>query len=112
MGGYLLLFPKARVDVLFILIIIFKVIPLPAWVVLGIWFGLQIFGGLNAVAGGGGVAYLAHLGGFVAGVILTYPLWRRLGGTKFWQVSHGHPRHPETDYSSIKSRIPSVRRKK
>ena len=38
MGGYLLLFPKARVDVLIILIIIFRIIPVPAWIVLSAWW--------------------------------------------------------------------------
>ena len=45
MGGYLLLFPRARVDVLFIFIIIVRIIPLPAWTMLGLWFALQIFNG-------------------------------------------------------------------
>lgn len=111
MGGYLLLYPKAKVDVLFIFIIIFKVIPFPAWLLLGIWFGLQLFGGLGAV-GGGGVAYLAHIGGFVAGIVLVVPLWRRLGGPRFWQKTHGHPQHRETHYRFDNSRVPRVKRSK
>ena len=111
MGGYLLLFPKARIDVLFIFIIIFKVIPFPAWLMLGIWFALQIFGGLGAAAEAGGVAYLAHAGGFIAGLILTYPLWRKRGGTKFWVRTEGHPPHAEAQYKFQNSRVPTVRRK-
>lgn len=42
MGGYLLLYPKARVDVLFIFIVFFKIFPVPAWIMLGVWFGLQL----------------------------------------------------------------------
>ena len=50
MGGYLLLFPKARIDILFIFVIIFKIIPIRAWVVLGIWFVLQLYNGLAVPA--------------------------------------------------------------
>lgn len=64
MGGYLLLFPKARVDVLIIFVILFKVFPLPAWVMLGVWFALQVFSGVAVDTSGGGVAYWAHAGGF------------------------------------------------
>ncbi|GAA3869847.1 rhomboid family intramembrane serine protease [Celeribacter arenosi] len=112
MGGYLLLFPKARVDVLFIFIVIFKVIPFPAWLMLGIWFGLQVFGGLGASSEGGGVAYLAHAGGFIAGVLLAHPLWQRLGGIQFWNRHHGHPPHAAARYRFEQSNIPSVRRRR
>src|SRR6056297_3891398 len=77
MGGYLLLFPKARVDILIILIVFFRVIPVPAWLMLALWFGMQLFGGWNAPADEGGVAYWAHVGGFVVGLILVIPLWLR-----------------------------------
>ncbi len=75
MGGYLLLYPRARVNMLFIIIIIIRVIPLPAWVVLLWWFGLQILMGLPELtqvdrADTGGVAFGAHIGGFVAGLLL------------------------------------------
>lgn len=112
MGGYLLLYPKARVDILLILIIFFKVIPVPAWLVLGLWFGMQVLGGLGSTADLGGVAYWAHIGGFVAGLVLTVPLWLRLGGAGFWQQTHGHPPHPPATYMDGSSRIPTVRRRK
>lgn len=108
MGGYLLLFPKARIDILLILIIIFRIFPIPAWIMLAIWFGMQFVGGVGSDPNGGGVAYWAHAGGFVAGVLLTIPLWLRLGGTGFWQRTDGHPPHPEVRYTA--SRIPRVRR--
>ena len=79
MGGYLLLFPKARVDVVLIFVVFFRVILLPAWIVLGLWFGLQVFSGLSTPTEGGGVAYWAHAGGFIAGIVLTLPAWRRRG---------------------------------
>ncbi len=111
MGGYLLLFPKARVDILLILIIIFRVFPVPAWIMLGLWFGLQVFGGLGTPTDQGGVAYWAHAGGFVMGLLFTIPLWMRLGGTTFWDRTDGHPPHPEATYRFQQSRVPAVRKK-
>jgi membrane associated rhomboid family serine protease len=112
LGGYLLLFPRARVDVLIILIIIFRVFPIPAWIMLGLWFGIQVFSGATTPSDGGGVAYWAHAGGFVAGLLLSVPLWRRMGGAEFWQRNHGHPAHPAAEYPFRRSSIPLVRRKK
>lgn len=112
MGGYLLLFPKARVDVLFIFIIFFKVIPFPAWLMLGIWFAMQLFAGLGSLDASGGVAYLAHAGGFVAGVMAAYPTWKKLGGRGFWSRTHGHPPHAEARYRFQNSRVPVVKRTK
>ncbi|WP_417248080.1 rhomboid family intramembrane serine protease [Celeribacter sp.] len=112
MGGYLLLFPKARVDVLFIFIIFFKVIPFPAWLMLGIWFALQLFGGLGSLDQSGGVAYLAHAGGFAAGVLAAYPTWKKRGGRRFWNRTHGHPPHAEARYRMQASRVPVVKRRK
>jgi membrane associated rhomboid family serine protease len=83
MGGYLLLFPKARVDVLLILIVFIRVFPFPAWIMLGLWFTIQIFSGVSVDTSSGGVAYWAHAGGFVVGLILTIPLWLKKG-------AHGH----------------------
>lgn len=112
LGGYLLMFPRARVDVVIILIIIFKVFPIPAWIVLGLWFGAQLFSGFSTPSEDGGIAYFAHIGGFIAGLALCLPLWRRLGGTAFWQQTAGHPAHPAAEYTIGKSRIPSVVRRK
>jgi len=73
MGAYLVLYPRARVDTLFIIVIFIRVIPLPAWVMLGYWMVLQLTGVLSTAGmGGGGVAYAAHVGGFVAGVVLIF----------------------------------------
>jgi membrane associated rhomboid family serine protease len=111
MGGYLLLFPKAKVDILIIIVVIFKVLPIPAWIMLAIWFAMQFVGGLGATPGTGGVAYWAHAGGFVAGILLVLPLWLRLGGVAFWQRTDGHPPHPEARYRLVQSNIPKVRRR-
>ncbi|MDJ0630622.1 MAG: rhomboid family intramembrane serine protease [Rhodobacter sp.] len=110
MGGYLLLYPRARVDVLFIFIIIFKIFPIPAWIMLGIWFALQLFSGVGADMSAGGVAYWAHAGGFIVGLVLTVPVWLRLGGTGYWSKTHGHPAHPEAKYNLSRSRIPKIQR--
>ena len=111
MGGYLLLFPKARVDILLFIIIYVRIFPIPAWIMLGLWFGLQLLNGLGADASQGGVAYWAHAGGFVIGLALTVPLWLRRGAAGFWRRTDGHPPHPEATYPAIKSRIPVVRRR-
>jgi membrane associated rhomboid family serine protease len=72
MGGYLLLYPRVRVFALLPLGFIFTTIAVPAWVMLGYWFLLQFISGLVDIGSetGGGVAFWAHIGGFVAGVIL------------------------------------------
>lgn len=74
LGGYALLYPRARVVTLVFIIIIFTVLELPALVVLGLWFLLQVFYGAadlaQPVGGGGGVAYFAHIGGFLFGLAL------------------------------------------
>ncbi len=111
MGGYLLLFPRARVDVVIILIVIFRILPVPAWIVLSAWLGIQLFQGSMTPTGGGGVAYWAHAGGFLAGVLLTLPVWLRLGGPGFWQRTHGTPPHPEARYRSVGTSVPKVRRR-
>lgn len=110
MGGYLLLFPKAKVDVLLILIIYIRVFSLPAAIVLGIWFAIQIFSGLGADPDLGGVAYWAHAGGFAAGLVLALPLWLRRGGPDFWDRTGGHPPHPEAKGLTRRSPIPIVRK--
>lgn len=77
MGAYLMLYPRARVNMLFIFFVFFKVFPIPAWVVLVWWFGLQVLSGLPGLlqSTGGlhtGIAFGAHVGGFVAGMALIY----------------------------------------
>jgi membrane associated rhomboid family serine protease len=111
MGGYLLLFPKARVDVLFIIVVFFRIVPIPAWIVLGVWFAIQLFSGASTPIGESGVAYWAHAGGFVAGLVMTLPVWLRLGGRGYWSRTHGAPPHPEAKYRIRTSTIPRVRRR-
>jgi membrane associated rhomboid family serine protease len=73
LGGYLVLFPGARVKTLVILGVFLSMTWIPAIIVLGLWFVLQFLQGVGSVGGGeaqGGVAVWAHIGGFVAGMIL------------------------------------------
>ena len=72
MGAYAFLFPHARVLAVLPLVIIIQTFVLPASVFLGIWFLIQTFSGISAAASGaaGGVAWWAHIGGFVAGLLV------------------------------------------
>jgi membrane associated rhomboid family serine protease len=81
LGAYLIMFPKNRVRNLLFLGFIFTTIELPAVVVLGFWIVLQIFSQYTAMASArhasGGVAYMAHIGGFAAGLVLCFLFRRR-----------------------------------
>jgi membrane associated rhomboid family serine protease len=75
LGGYALLYPRARVVTVIFIIIFFTFLELPALVVLGLWFLIQVLYGAADLAqpvgqGGGGVAYWAHIGGFLFGLLL------------------------------------------
>jgi len=83
LGAYLVLYPRAPITVInpipFLWLFLGILIVLPAWVVIGAWFGLNLLGGVNSLGLGssGGVAFFAHIGGFLAGVLAVRPL---LGG--------------------------------
>ena len=71
MGAYLIQFPRARVTVLLPIFVFWTTVQLPAYVMLTAWIGIQV---LNGTGGGGaGVAWWAHIGGFVAGVVFAIP---------------------------------------
>jgi membrane associated rhomboid family serine protease len=72
LGAYMVSFPKAKVLVVLPLFIIWQIVELPAIVVLGFWFLIQFFSGTAAITTveGGGVAWWAHIGGFIIGVVL------------------------------------------
>ncbi|MEV8465836.1 rhomboid family intramembrane serine protease [Fluviibacterium sp. DFM31] len=112
MGGYLLMFPRARIDIFVFLIVLVRIIPVPAWAMLGLWFGLQVFNGLGTPSDVGGVAYWAHAGGFVLGMVLMVPSWIRAGGPAFWARTNGHPDNPEARYRFARSPVPRVRRRR
>ena len=78
LGAYLVLFPTRRVRVL----LARQVVNLPAFIVLGLWIALQVFSQISVVGGqGGGVAYMAHIGGFIAGVALIFLFGGRRAST-------------------------------
>ena len=73
LGGYILLYPRARVVTLIFIVFFFTILELPALLILGFWFVQQIafgfYGVANPTGGGGGVAYFAHIGGFAFGLL-------------------------------------------
>ncbi len=81
LGAYLLMFPRAKVHTLIILVFYIQVIRLPALIVIGFWAIIQLVNGLGASGqpGQGGIAWFAHIGGFVFGmaVISIYMIWQR-----------------------------------
>lgn len=70
LGGYMLLFPRRAVHVW----VLFSILTVPAFIAVGLWFFFQIINGLGALGGqeAGGVAYAAHIGGFIAGLMLVH----------------------------------------
>ncbi|HEY4485466.1 MAG TPA: rhomboid family intramembrane serine protease [Nitrospiria bacterium] len=90
LGAYLLLYPRARVLTLIPLGFFMQTFSLPASVLLGFWFVLQLISGaLTAGQGGGGVAWFAHIGGFAAGMILIGFFKRR--SVRFFNPPHRRP---------------------
>jgi membrane associated rhomboid family serine protease len=78
LGAYLVLYPRARVLTAITLLVFFAIVEVPAILLLGAWFVLQVLDGSAGLvtAGNGGVAYFAHVGGFAAGLLLVWPLVR------------------------------------
>ena len=80
LGGYAYLFPKARVQIIQPIFFFPLVLRLPALIYTGLWFALQIFQGFSSIGGGreemGGIAWWAHIGGFIGGLVLVW-LMRR-----------------------------------
>jgi membrane associated rhomboid family serine protease len=82
LGGYLVLYPRVRVKILFIWFVFIQVLRIPAYLVLLWWIGWQVLMGLPQLAAveneiGSGVAVWAHIGGFVAGLLLVKLFARR-----------------------------------
>ena len=73
LGAYILLYPKAKVLALIPLGFFMRATYMPSYLFLGLWFGYQLLLGFLSGAAGGGVAYFAHIGGFVAGLLLALP---------------------------------------
>ncbi|MBN2537232.1 rhomboid family intramembrane serine protease [candidate division WOR-3 bacterium] len=84
MGVYFVLFPRARVLTLVPILFFIRIIYLPAFVLLGFWILLQLFYGCSAAPGTGGVAYFAHIGGFVVGILVGLLARRRRRSQGIW----------------------------
>jgi rhomboid family protein len=94
LGGYILLYPRAQVLTIIFLFFFFTFVEIPAMVMLGIWFFLQFLPAIGQLATpdlggeGGGVAYFAHVGGFVCGMALIHLFAKRRSDR------YGQPRYP------------------
>jgi membrane associated rhomboid family serine protease len=91
LGGYLMLFPHARVLTLVPVLFFFDVVELPALLYLGFWFVMQVVSGALASAlaeAAGGVAWWAHVGGFVVGMALGPLLRRRRRYPRVWRAEY------------------------
>jgi membrane associated rhomboid family serine protease len=88
LGGYLLLFPQARVLALIPILFFFQIVELPAALFLVFWFLMQFFNGAIAITGSpyltGGVAWWAHIGGFIGGVALAFLIPKRQRKRQLW----------------------------
>lgn len=95
LGAYLMLYPGSRIGTLIPIFIIFWPVRLPAWVLIGFWFLLQLVSGVTsltsrAAAASGGIAYWAHVGGFVAGAVLIW-IFRHPARVRRMRVYHARP---------------------
>jgi membrane associated rhomboid family serine protease len=88
LGAYFVLYPQSRVLTLLPLIIIWEIVELPAVVLLGFWFLYQLFSAgtiaMTASTGGGGVAFMAHVAGFLFGVVAVFVFKRRQRSEEWW----------------------------
>jgi membrane associated rhomboid family serine protease len=93
LAAYLLLYPGASIRALLFIFIFFTIVRVPAWLMIILWFALQLLNGLASLTAAatmtGGVAYGAHIGGFVAGLVLTI----------FFRRSQRPPRYASYDRS-------------
>jgi len=113
MAAYLLMFPRAKVRVIMVILIFIRWVHLPAFVVLISWLLLQIFAAPSSLSAEGGTAYFAHLGGFIAGLVLTpifrkagTPIWPKAETPPSWQIKPVPARQVKTEF------IERYRRKK
>src|SRR5258708_25946635 len=80
LGAYLVVYPWANVHCFVWIVIFFWIVTVPAWILLGLWFAMQLLSGLASGPAAPGVAFWAHVGGFVSGIVLFLSLRpRRIG---------------------------------
>jgi len=93
LGSYFILFPKARIETIFVFIIFIQVIEIPAFFYLGYWFLIQALNGVGSLAVGikrgdmGGVAWWAHAGGFLSGFLAIHFFKKKKRAAKFLPFS-------------------------
>jgi len=101
MGAYILLYPRVTVHMLFIFGFYITTFGIPAFWMLGYWFVVQLLGGFSSIgATGGGVAFWAHIGGFVAGALLI--LLFRVPAMVNRHPNHGWRQRPANSYRRIR----------
>ncbi len=106
LGAYLILYPFANIRVFMWFIIFLTIINVPAWIVLGVWFLGQLISQASATSGQSGVAFLAHIGGFIAGVLLIFKM--RLPGIPLFAHRTSRPFSLETRRTTRRPRGGSV----
>lgn len=84
LGAYLVLFPRARIASLVFILVMFTIIEIPAFLFLLFWIGLQVYSGLFAVQGSG-VAWWAHIGGFIFGALMVSLFAVRRRAYRYWE---------------------------
>ncbi|MSO97129.1 MAG: rhomboid family intramembrane serine protease [Rhodospirillaceae bacterium] len=89
LGAYMMLHPRANIRVFVWLFIYFSIWNLPALIVLGGWFGMQLLSNMNVNPGEPGVAFMAHIGGFVAGAVLVFFFKKR--DVRVFEPAHTRP---------------------
>ena len=91
MGAYFLLYPFAKVVTLFFFLFFIDIIKIPAFFFLGFWFVIQFFSGTFSLAGGStGIAWWAHIGGFLCGLMLVFP-FTRMRRKREWYLEKRRP---------------------
>ncbi len=90
LGAYFMLYPYAKVLTIIPIFFFLRLIAVPAVFLLGFWFVLQVISGAGALGSSGGVAWFAHMGGFIAGLLLVFPFRRRGVPVTLWtSLRHG-----------------------
>jgi len=85
LAAYFMLYPYARVMTIIPIFFFLRLVAVPAVFLLGFWFILQVISGAGAVGSAGGVAWFAHIGGFIAGLLLVFPFRRRSIPVTLWE---------------------------
>jgi len=86
LAAYFMLFPRARVLTLIPLFFFLRLVAVPAVFLLGFWFLWQVISGVGSLGSSSGVAFFAHIGGFIAGLFLVFPFRKRRVPVALWLI--------------------------